>query len=147
MALPWNSIETLQAAIQNERGAGVPAKTANRIIDALCESPNPHAWFAIEDIARLAGLSLETGLRDLVAALNILCQSRYYILGKRYRVKGASGHLVDVPDSAMLEARLTGVLVHPETQEPVTNYEDGLCLCFMATPYFLDKRKVWSAGR
>lgn len=67
--------------------------------------------------------------RELLTAVQYLCGERVHLLEAKFELIDDDEY-VDIPNSELNHARATGQLVHPETGELISNFEEKVYIYF-----------------
>ena len=121
-----------------ERWGGVPAlDLCLSIVDFIDKLPVPEremlTYRTLEKAVGSAGLS-----EDLLIAITILVTSRIEALEARALFIDDNGDEFTIETDELSQIKTDGELIHPETGNPVINFEEKIIPYFVPTSRFLE---------
>ncbi len=73
------------------------------------------------------------GDSELLTAVQYLCGERTHLLEAKFELIDNNDY-IDIPNSDLNHARATGQLVHPESGELISNFEEKVYIYFQPSP-------------
>ncbi len=127
-----SAIEDIKQAIATGWPTVSGAELSIRLLDFVVHLPEPETrLMTMPMLARGVGLSRVD--QDLLTAITILVSSRLELLQPRAMLIEDDEQEFEVEPGELSAARAEGALAHPETGEPVRNFEDKLYPFFVPT--------------
>lgn len=71
--------------------------------------------------------------KDLLEAIQYLCGNRTHLLEAKFEIVEPDNH-IDIPDCELNKAYKTGQLLHPETGELISDFEEQVSMYFQPSP-------------
>lgn len=119
-----------------ERWAGTRAvELCFQIVDFVAKLPADHSrMLTFKTITHITGKKSVDD--DLLAAINILASTRIAALDAHAMLVDDDNEEHEIEPSELASAQATGTLIHPETGEKVSDYEEKVFPFFVPTDRF-----------
>jgi hypothetical protein len=126
----------LKAKLNREWPAGHRLELSLRIIDYLTDIPNDQLeMLTFSSIMKVAGADDVDA--DLVGAVSLLSNNSIHALETRLLFIDDDNRRLKIDKKELAEARRKGIFIHPESGEPVEDFESKIIPYFVPTADFL----------